>query len=60
MALTCIHAGRLCNGCGDCRPDARSPRCDRCRRPIAGGEYYYDIDTRVLCTDCLDSYVKEA
>ncbi len=60
MALTCIRAGRLCDGCGDCRPPARTPRCDRCRRPIAGGEYYYEIDGRALCGDCLDRCVKEA
>ena len=60
MALTCIHPSRLCDGCGACRPSAHTPRCGVCHRPIAGGEYYYEIDNRVLCSDCLDGCVKEA
>ena len=60
MALVCIHGTRVCDGCGACRPTADAPRCDRCRRPIAGGEYYYEIDGRALCGDCLDRCVKEA
>jgi hypothetical protein len=55
MALACIHGGKECDGCGDCR-NRRRPHC-----PICSAELNYDslihyYDGRIVgCEYCIDS-----
>lgn len=77
MAYKCVRVvGKDCGGCGDCALDKlglytdepeRYPgdmvgfRCEECGDTAVNDGYYYEIDGRTLCIDCMDKlYRREA
>lgn len=77
VAYPCVRVvGKDCDGCGGCVLDRvglytdepeRFPgdvvgfRCEECGEPAVYDGYYYEIEGRTLCLDCVDKlYRREA
>lgn len=54
MAMVCIHGGKECDGCMDCREQREIlGHCDYCGEPIYEGETHYMLeDGTMLHEDC--------
>lgn len=55
MAMICLYGTRECDGCLACRD--QKYYCDYCGERIT--DYYYEINDRYVCQECLDDLFKK-